>query len=254
MVIRDPLRLLVVALLVACGGESTRRGGAGASAGSGGAGASAGSGNALGGTGDGTAGQAAEPGCAPEDVERCNEPPGEFCTAESCIHGGEWGPGHGILERGDGVICKYEPDSVGPDFACLQGEWCQFELHECRCGDHAGCQIGEHCAACAGTDCAPGRYDCVRDVACTFDDLDTCAAEPGQDCNVGDLQCAGPDACTLPANGATHCPDAPLGCCPANEWCFDGEECRCGVDPSCTGDDTCELNSVGLYRCGGRVR
>jgi len=286
MVPGRPLSLLVVALSVGCGGNSVRHGATGggggkppfvsdggvvAAAGKGGSPATPGVGGSTaatagtGGTtsggggesaatgGTGMGGQGEAPGCPPDKVEECDPGPGAWCSETICYPDA---PTVGIfIERGAGTLCKAFPDSTGPDFGCMQGEWCQWDLHECRCGRHEGCQLGERCAPCADDRCASDDYECVRDVPCTEDNLDTCAAEPGQVCAPGALTCSEPALCMNGDGiGASLCPGAPSGCCPTAEWCFDGRECRCGVGPSCAEGDACELNSVGLYRCGGRIR
>jgi hypothetical protein len=195
------------------------------------------------------AGGAPDPGCAPDDVENCDPGPNQHCTAQECRDGVK--TPSGVLERGNGIICKFFPDEVSPDFACLEGEWCQFESHSCRCGRNAGCQRGEQCSPCDGDVCS-GEYACTRRIACTEDNLTFCAAGAGQTCAAGELACAAAPPCTLPGADATaiECGDPSNGlCCASNHWCFDGRECRCGAGPACADGSRCELDGIGYYTC-----
>jgi hypothetical protein len=191
------------------------------------------------------------PGCPPENIDSCDPGPNEICTSLECASA-ELSP-FGVDERGDGVFCKYLPDANGPDFACLRGEWCQFELQLCRCGTHPGCQRGETCIECTRGDCK-GEYHCERDIACTEDNLDSCGAEPGQTCPDGSHACAEPVECPDMAQGpgATLCAGAANGCCPAGHWCFDGRECRCGAHPACSAGEECALDYRQFYACSAR--
>lgn len=223
-------------------------------AGTGGRGASgrAGTSGTAGETPVGGAGGAPDPGCRPEDVESCNPGPNQVCTTDECRDGVP--TPSGVLERGDGVVCKFFPDEVSPDFACMEGEWCQYESRSCRCGRHPGCQRGERCTSCEGEACSgdPNEYLCTREVACTEDNLTRCAAGAGQVCAAGALACTAAPRCSVPGAGATAiaCGDASNGlCCPANHWCFDGRECRCGSGPACADDSRCELDGIGFFTC-----
>jgi hypothetical protein len=258
-----------MAVIGACGGSSvklgddaSRAGAAGESAqtggdgnGSSGTAGVAGAGGSMGGTAGGQAGTgaggASDPGCHPEDVESCNPGPNQLCTMDECREGVT--PPF-FLERGSGVICKFFPDEVSPDFACMEGEWCQFERHSCRCGRHPGCQHGERCSPCEGDACSgdANDYVCTREVACTDDNLTGCAAGAGQTCAAGALGCSAAPDCSLPGADATAiaCGAASSGlCCSANHWCFDGRECRCGSEPACTDGSQCELDGFGFYTC-----
>jgi hypothetical protein len=224
-------------------------------AGTGGRGGSgtAGTAGMAGGTLLGGAGGSPDPGCPPEDVESCNPGPNRTCTSDECQDGVP-PPGDLFLERGDGVICKFFPDEVGPDFACMLREWCQYESHSCRCGRHPGCQHGERCSPCDGGACSGdvNEYLCTREVACTDDNLTRCAAGAGQTCAAGALECKAAPRCSLPGADPTAlaCGDASNGlCCPADHWCFDGRECRCGSGPACADGSRCELDGVGFYTC-----
>ncbi|HEV8551098.1 MAG TPA: hypothetical protein VGQ57_18750 [Polyangiaceae bacterium] len=191
------------------------------------------------------------PGCAPDDVASCDPGGAQYCTAMACVEGTLSPPGG--VERGDGIFCKYFPDDAGPDFTCFQNEWCQGDLHACRCGHFEGCQVGERCEPCMGDRCdvPPGDSRCVRDVACTADNLDSCAAGPGKVCADGALACAPSTACPdmEQGAGATRCTGAKGGCCSAGEWCFDDQECRCGTHPACDASEECRLSAIGFYEC-----
>lgn len=215
-------------------------------AGSGGA-TNAGSGGARTAATGGFAGDEV-PGCGTTPLDQCDPGPDRLCNQAYCSSEEE---SLGFVdERGDGVLCKFYPDADGPDFACLQGEWCELDLPACRCGYHPGCQMGERCEPCHEAGCDRGEYTCQRAVVCTSDDLDTCGAEPGQTCGDGALTCTTSEACpTSPSDGSTRCDGAPGGCCAPQHWCFDGRECRCGAHPACAAPAACTLDAVGFYAC-----
>jgi hypothetical protein len=158
-----------------------------------------------------------------------------------------------VVDRGAGVICKWMPDAAGPDFACLEAEWC-FDGKECRCGTHGGCQQGERCVpSCEGNECPePTDYHCEREVPCESENLDDCAAQPGQLCVAGADECSVATDCSFSDAGAELGATCGDDCCAPGEWCFDDAECRCGVDEACGDGDSCELNSVGYYECSSR--
>jgi hypothetical protein len=244
-------------LALACGGKSRARdqgspagsrggaggGGAGGTTANGGAAAAGNAGAGAGGTGAGGGS-----GCPASMIDACNPGPGRWCTEERCEGGSPW-PGDEVLERGKGVLCKFFPDASGPDFACLEGEWCHGDPMTCRCGAHAGCQLGEQCTAACEDD--PLDYACSRQVACTDDNLSECGAAPGELCRSGSLTCTAAESCNLPGSGEDTLACG-SGCCPAGHWCFDDIECRCGAHPACDELEDCALGSIGFYECRGR--